>query len=131
MRTAAGRERHRAPAELFGARASRDRGHHRARSVEQGHGNLRRLRVSARRHVLAPRIFSTGDVVYGAHSEGFASIETLEDARNHIQRLKAQGAISIKNYNQPRRDQRQMVVTAAREAGMLVVPEGGSLYQWT
>ncbi len=79
--------------------------------------------------ILAPRIFSTGDVVYGAHSEGFASIEKLDDARNHIQRLKAQGAISIKNYNQPRREQRQMVVTAAREAGMLVVPEGGSLFQ--
>ncbi len=78
--------------------------------------------------ILAPRIFSTGDVVYGARSEGFASIEKLEDARNHIQRLKAQGAISVKNYNQPRREQRQMVVTAAREAGMLVVPEGGSLY---
>ncbi|MGH8238727.1 MAG: amidohydrolase family protein, partial [Steroidobacteraceae bacterium] len=78
--------------------------------------------------ILAPRIFSTGDVVYGAHSEGFASIDKLADARNHIQRLKAQGAVSIKNYNQPRREQRQMVVTAAREAGMLVVPEGGSLY---
>ena len=78
--------------------------------------------------ILAPRIFSTGDVVYGAHSEGFSSIDKIEDARNHIQRLKTQGAISIKNYNQPRREQRQMVTTAAREAGMLVVCEGGSLY---
>jgi imidazolonepropionase-like amidohydrolase/Tol biopolymer transport system component len=78
--------------------------------------------------IMAPRIFSTGDVVYGAHSESFASIDTLDDARNHIRRLKAQGAISIKNYNQPRREQRQMVTTAAREAGMMVVCEGGSLY---
>lgn len=78
--------------------------------------------------ILAPRIFSTGDIVYGAHAEAFASIEKLEDARNHVQRLKAQGAISIKNYNQPRREQRQMVVTAAREAGLMVVTEGGSLY---
>lgn len=78
--------------------------------------------------VLAPRIFSTGDVVYGARSEGLADIGKLEDARNHIQRLKAQGAISIKNYNQPRREQRQMVVTAAREAEMMVVAEGASLY---
>ena len=78
--------------------------------------------------VLAPRIFSTGDVVYGARSEGFASIDTPEDARHHIERLKAQGAISIKNYNQPRREQRQMVVTAAREAGLMVVAEGASLY---
>jgi imidazolonepropionase-like amidohydrolase/Tol biopolymer transport system component len=78
--------------------------------------------------VLAPRIFSTGDVVYGARSEGLADIGKIEDARDHIQRLKAQGAISVKNYNQPRREQRQMVVTAAREAGMMVVAEGGSLY---
>jgi hypothetical protein len=42
--------------------------------------------------------------------------------------LKAQGAISVKNYNQPRRAQRQMVIEAARDAGMLVVAEGGSLY---
>jgi imidazolonepropionase-like amidohydrolase len=78
--------------------------------------------------ITAPRIFSTGDVVYGARSEYMADIETLDDAAAHVERLKAQGAISIKNYNQPRRDQRQMVVTAAREAGLSVVAEGGSLY---
>ena len=79
--------------------------------------------------ILAPRIFSTGDVVYGAHSEGFASIDKLEDARNHIQRLKAQGAISIKNYNQPRREQRQMVVDrGARSRACWSCAEGGSLY---
>ena len=78
--------------------------------------------------VPAPRIFSTGDVVYGARSEGLADISNIDDARRHIQRLKAQGAISVKNYNQPRREQRQMVVTAARENGLMVVAEGGSLY---
>ena len=78
--------------------------------------------------ILAPRIFSTGEILYGAHAEEFASIDEVEDARNHVQRLKAQGAISVKNYNQPRREQRQMVVAAAREAGLMVVAEGGSLY---
>jgi hypothetical protein len=43
--------------------------------------------------------------------------------------MKAQGAISVKSYNQPRRDQRQQVVQAARELEMMVVPEGGSLFQ--
>jgi len=78
--------------------------------------------------ILAPRIFSTGDIVYGAKSAWFAEINSLDDARAHVRRLKAQGAMSIKNYNQPRRDQRQQVTTAAREEGMLVVSEGGSLF---
>lgn len=78
--------------------------------------------------ILAPRIFSTGDVVYGARSTSFALIDSLEDAREHVRRLKAQGAMSVKNYNQPRREQRQQVTVAAREENMLVVPEGASLY---
>ncbi len=78
--------------------------------------------------ILAPRIFSTGDIVYGARSTYFADINSLDDAREHVRRLKAQGARSIKNYNQPRREQRQQVTTAAREEGMLVVSEGGSQF---
>jgi imidazolonepropionase-like amidohydrolase/Tol biopolymer transport system component len=79
--------------------------------------------------ILAPRIFSTGEIIYGAKAAGvYAEINGYEDALAHIRRLKAQGAHSVKNYNQPRRDQRQMVVKAAQSEGMLVVPEGGSLY---
>lgn len=77
---------------------------------------------------LGPRIFSTGEIVYGAKSTGFDPIESLDDAKAVVARLKTQGAISVKNYNQPRRSQRQMVIEAARDAGMLVVAEGGSLY---
>ena len=78
--------------------------------------------------ILAPRIFSTGDIVYGAKSTYFAEINSLDDAQEHVRRLKAQGANSIKNYNQPRREQRQQVTTAARDNDMLVVSEGGSLF---
>ena len=79
--------------------------------------------------ILAPRTFSTGEVIYGAKAPGFfANIDSKEDADEHISRLKAQGAFSVKNYNQPRREQRQQVVTAAREANMSVVAEGGSLF---
>ena len=42
--------------------------------------------------------------------------------------MKAAGAISVKSYNQPRRDQRQQILEAARQTGMMVVPEGGSLF---
>lgn len=80
--------------------------------------------------LVAPRIFSTGTILYGAASAGArAPIDTLDDARAHLKRLKAAGAFSVKSYNQPRRDQRQKVLQAARELGMMVVPEGGSLFE--
>lgn len=80
--------------------------------------------------ITAPRIFSTGTILYGAQGPGFtAKINSLEDAKSHLRRLQAVGAVSVKSYNQPRRDQRQQVITGARELGMMVVPEGGSLYQ--
>ena len=79
--------------------------------------------------LLAPRIFSTGEIVYGAKAAGvYARIDSYEDALAHIRRIKAQGGISIKNYNQPRREQRQQVVAASRAENMLVVAEGGSLF---
>jgi imidazolonepropionase-like amidohydrolase/Tol biopolymer transport system component len=79
--------------------------------------------------ILAPRIFSTGEIIYGAKAAGrFAEIGRFDDALAHVKRLKAQGAMSVKNYNQPRREQRQMVVAAAQAENMLVVPEGGSLF---
>ena len=79
--------------------------------------------------IAAPRIYSTGTILYGAAGSFKAEIENLEDAKFHLRRLKAVGAFSVKSYNQPRREQRQQVIVAARELGMMVVPEGGSLYQ--
>ncbi len=78
--------------------------------------------------MLGPRVFSTGTILYGAAGAFRAPIDTLEDARSHLRRMKAVGAFSVKSYNQPRRDQRQKVLQAARELGMMVVPEGGSLF---
>lgn len=78
--------------------------------------------------VPAPRIFSTGTILYGASGAFKAEVASLEDASFHLERMKSVGAISVKSYNQPRRDQRQQVVAAAREQGMMVVPEGGSTF---
>ncbi len=44
-------------------------------------------------------------------------------------RIQKWGGISVKSYNQPRRDQRQQIIEAARQLKMMVVPEGGSLFQ--
>ena len=76
----------------------------------------------------APRIYSTGTILYGAAGDFKAEVDSLDDARFHLRRMKAVGAISVKSYNQPRRNQRQQVLVAAREIGMMVVPEGGSLF---
>jgi Tol biopolymer transport system component/imidazolonepropionase-like amidohydrolase len=75
--------------------------------------------------MVGPRIFSTGTILYGADSTDRAIIKSLDDARRHLRRMKALGAFSVKSYMQPKREQRQWILQAAREEGMLVVPEGG------
>lgn len=79
--------------------------------------------------IVAPRIFSTGTILYGAKASIFAEVNSLDDAMKHVRRMKAAGAFSVKSYNQPRRDQRQQILTAARKLHMEVVPEGGSLFE--
>lgn len=78
--------------------------------------------------ITAPRTFSTGKILYGATGAFKAEVDSLEDAHFHLKRMQAVGAFSVKSYNQPRRDQRQMIVQAARELKMMVVPEGGSTF---
>lgn len=72
-----------------------------------------------------PRIFSTGYILYGAANPARALTKSLDDARRHVRRLKSLGAFTVKSYMQPRREQRQWILQAAREEGMMVVPEGG------
>ncbi|QTD38879.1 PD40 domain-containing protein [Polaribacter batillariae] len=76
--------------------------------------------------MVGPRMFSTGFILYGAEGDFKAVVNNLEDARFAISRTKAFGAKSVKSYNQPRREQRQQIMQAAREYGVNVVPEGGS-----
>ncbi|MEQ1831579.1 MAG: amidohydrolase family protein [Candidatus Eisenbacteria bacterium] len=87
------------------------------------HGEMQRAGL-----VTAPRIFSTGTILYGAKGDFHADVDSLGDALMHLRRMQAYGAISVKSYNQPRRDQRQQVLEAARQLGMDVVPEGGALF---
>jgi imidazolonepropionase-like amidohydrolase/Tol biopolymer transport system component len=78
--------------------------------------------------MVGPRVFSTGVILYGADGDFKAVVNSLDDARSAIRRTKAFGAFSVKSYNQPRREQRQQVIQAARELNMEVVPEGGSTF---
>ncbi len=78
--------------------------------------------------MIGPRIFSTGTILYGAEAAFRAEVESYEDALAHIRRMRDVGAISVKSYNQPRRDVRQKFVEASRELGIMNVPEGGSTF---
>ncbi|RFF32736.1 amidohydrolase family protein [Wenzhouxiangella sediminis] len=76
--------------------------------------------------VLAPRIWSTGRILYGAIAPGAtAKVNSYQDAEFHVRRQKELGAISVKSYNYLRRDQRQQVLEAGRNLDVMVVPEGG------
>lgn len=78
--------------------------------------------------MIGPRLYSTGSVLYGADADMKVVINSLDDALSSLRRLKAVGAFSVKSYNQPRREQRQQVLEAARQLKMQVVPEGGSTF---
>ncbi len=104
----------------FGVTTSHDP----SNNTEAVFSNAELIRSGAK---LGPRLFSTGAILYGAETPYKAVVETYEDALSHLRRQKAAGAFSVKSYNQQRRDARQMIIKAARELEMLVVPEGGSL----
>ena len=81
-------------------------------------------------NMVGPHLYSTGSILYGAEGSFKAIVNNFDDAMSHLRRLKAVGAFSVKSYNQPRRDQRQQIIEAARALNMLVVPEGGSTFFW-
>ena len=81
--------------------------------------------VTAGRRV-GPRMLSTGTILYGAEGDFKAVVNSYDDAKEAVARTIAWGPRSVKSYQQPRREQRQQVLKACRELGVLCVPEGGS-----
>ncbi|OAX41869.1 hypothetical protein K503DRAFT_734746 [Rhizopogon vinicolor AM-OR11-026] len=81
-----------------------------------------------------PRLFQTGMVIYGASQyQIHQDIASIREAREALIRIKAEAgnaSWSYKNYNLPTRAARQRLLTAAREVGMICVPEGGMNYDW-
>lgn len=77
--------------------------------------------------VIGPRTYSAGGPLYnrdGARENLLTSYKVAED---NIKRLKSLGAVSAKQYLQPRRDQRQWVSDIARKEGLMVTSEGSDL----
>ena len=96
--------------------------HYPSNDSETVFSNAELIRAGAK---LGPRLFSTGSILYGAETP-FKAISNYE-MRFRICGGRRPGAFSVKSYNQQRRDARQMIIKAARELQMMVVPEGGSL----
>jgi len=80
--------------------------------------------------MVGPRIYSSGDVLYGGQQEDiFAEVNNLLDAKHQVRRMKAYGARMIKVYQQPRRSQRIYFAEACRDEHMLLTAEGAGELQ--
>ncbi|MFN8060772.1 MAG: amidohydrolase family protein [Vicinamibacterales bacterium] len=77
--------------------------------------------------VVGPRTFSTGDPLYSGDAARQNELTSYEATEDNVRRLAAWGAITMKQYMQPRRDQRQWVSDVARKLHLRVTAEGGDL----
>jgi hypothetical protein len=77
--------------------------------------------------MVGPRSFSTGDPLFLGDWLRHNDIESREVAEQEIERLQSWGAVSLKQYLQPRREQRQWVADVARKRKLMVTGEGGDL----
>lgn len=77
---------------------------------------------------IGPRTWSTGDPLYRGDAARQNELSSREVTEQNIDRLQSWGAVSIKQYQQPRRDQRQWVSDVARDRGLMVTAESGDLF---
>ncbi len=77
--------------------------------------------------VIGPRTYSTGDPIYRGEGSRRNEVTSREVAGQEVNKLASWGAVAIKQYLQARRQQRQWVVDAARERGLMVTSEGSDL----
>ncbi len=75
--------------------------------------------------IIGPRGFSTGDNITAGDAARANEINNAADALAMVRKMASWGAVSIKQYAQPRRDQRQWMAEAARTVGINETSEGG------
>src|SRR4029077_19397856 len=68
--------------------------------------------------LIGPRGFSTGDNIPAGDGARANEINTPADALAMVRKMGNWGAVSIKQYAQPRRDQRQWMAEAVRTGGL-------------
>ncbi len=77
--------------------------------------------------LIGPRTFSTGDPVYAGDAARQNELTSYAVTEENVKRLASWGAVSLKQYMQPRRAQRQWVSEVARKIGLMVTSEGSDL----
>jgi Tol biopolymer transport system component len=77
--------------------------------------------------LVGPRTLSTGVPLTCSDFDDLREIDGFEDARQHLVRAADRGALSIKDYKQCTRTQRQMLAQAARDRGVSITSEGADL----
>lgn len=78
--------------------------------------------------MIGPRTYSSGDPLYRGDAARQNELSSLEETGYNVRRLKSWGAVSVKQYMQSRRNQRQWVSEVARDEGVMVTAEGGDLF---
>jgi hypothetical protein len=76
---------------------------------------------------IGPRTYSTGDPLYNGDAARQNNITSLAVAEQNVKRLMSWGAVTMKQYMQPRRDQRQWIAEVSRRNGLRVTAEGGDI----
>ena len=79
--------------------------------------------------IIGPRGFSTGDNITAGDAARANEINSPRDALAMVTKMAGWGATSIKQYAQPRRDQRQWTAEAARTVGTNLTSEGGFFFE--
>ncbi|MDA1103387.1 MAG: amidohydrolase family protein [Gemmatimonadetes bacterium] len=78
--------------------------------------------------MIGPRTYSSGDPLYRGDAARQNDLSSYDETAWGVRRLKSWGAVQLKQYMQPRRDQRQWVSDVARTEGLMVTAEGGDLF---
>jgi hypothetical protein len=77
--------------------------------------------------MIGPRTYSTGDPMYAGDAQRQNELSSYAVTEQNVKRLMSWGAVTVKQYSQPRRDQRQWVSDVARRLGARVTAEGGDI----
>ncbi|HEY0681059.1 MAG TPA: amidohydrolase family protein [Steroidobacter sp.] len=79
--------------------------------------------------MVGPRSIESGLIAFGRIAKvdsGYVPIFSYQDAQDFMARKRALGGTIVKSYRQPMRSQRQMLIKAGRQAGVMVDVEGES-----